>query len=95
MHFSISYTLWDFWVDSHIDPPLHQDPETGVVYDSYTGYYGHSGPNTVEFYRDAPGILKNLRDAGVTIAACSRTAAIKLYASVTGRWATSRCHIYN
>lgn len=76
--FDLDYTLWDFWVDTHIEPPLHQDPKTGVVYDNSTGYYGREGPSTVEFYGDVPGILKNLRDAGVTIAACSRTSAIKL-----------------
>ncbi|KAL4064688.1 magnesium-dependent phosphatase-1 [Scleroderma yunnanense] len=76
--FDLDYTLWDFWVDTHVDPPLHQDPKTGIVYDSFTGYYGKESPRTVEFYRDVPGILRDLRDSGVTVAACSRTAAIKL-----------------
>ncbi|KAG6332719.1 hypothetical protein ID866_6373 [Astraeus odoratus] len=77
--FDLDYTLWDFWVDTHITPPLRQDRKTGAVYDSTTGHYSNeNSPNVVKFYRDVPGILKDLKDAGITIAACSRTSAIKL-----------------
>ncbi|KAI6141606.1 magnesium-dependent phosphatase-1 [Pisolithus tinctorius] len=79
--FDLDYTLWDFWVDFHITPPIRQDPATGTVYDSSTDdiYYGRrTSPNTIEFYRDVPGILRNLRNAGVTVAACSRTPVPKL-----------------
>ncbi|KAI6104567.1 magnesium-dependent phosphatase-1 [Pisolithus croceorrhizus] len=79
--FDLDYTLWDFWIDFHITPPILQDPATGTVYDSSTNdiYYGRrSNPNTIEFYRDVPGILRNLRNEGVTVAACSRTPVPKL-----------------
>ncbi|KAI6011820.1 magnesium-dependent phosphatase-1 [Pisolithus marmoratus] len=79
--FDLDYTLWDFWIDFHITPPLRQDRTTGIVYDSTTSdiYYGtRNSPNTIEFYPHVPGILRNLRDEGVTVAACSRTPTPKL-----------------
>ncbi|KAH7886595.1 magnesium-dependent phosphatase-1 [Phlebopus sp. FC_14] len=71
--FDLDYTLWDFWIDTHIAPPLKQDPTTGVVYDSR-----RRNPTTVEFYPDVPQILRDLRAANVSVAACSRTSASKL-----------------
>ncbi|KAI6010992.1 magnesium-dependent phosphatase-1 [Pisolithus microcarpus] len=79
--FDLDYTLWDFWIDFHITPPILQDRATGTVYDSSTSdiYYGRrNSPNIIEFYRDVPGILRNLRRESVTVAACSRTPAPKL-----------------
>ncbi|KAH7925786.1 magnesium-dependent phosphatase-1 [Leucogyrophana mollusca] len=67
--FDLDYTLWDFWIDTHITPPLNQDV-CGAVTDAEG--------NDVVFYRDVPQILHRLRAAGVIIAACSRTSATKL-----------------
>lgn len=71
-HRSPSYTLWDFWVDTHVEPPLKQDL-TGAVYDS------SNDPTRVEFYKDVPEILRGLRNKPeVSVAAASRTSATKL-----------------
>ncbi|KAG9312469.1 magnesium-dependent phosphatase-1 [Chiua virens] len=71
--FDLDYTLWDFWIDTHIEPPLKLDALTGVVYDSAVE------PEKVEFYKDVPDILRGLKNKPeVTVAAASRTAATKL-----------------
>ncbi|KAH7914887.1 magnesium-dependent phosphatase-1 [Hygrophoropsis aurantiaca] len=67
--FDLDYTLWDFYVDFHLYPPLKQD-ESGAVTDS--------NGQDIAFYKDVPKILHRLRDAGVAIAACSRTSDPKL-----------------
>ncbi|KIJ19589.1 hypothetical protein PAXINDRAFT_127769 [Paxillus involutus ATCC 200175] len=71
--FDLDYTLWNFWIDTHIEPPLMQDKKTGVVYDS--SRYGNQ--MTVEFYKDVPEILRSLRGK-VTVATASRTSATTL-----------------
>ncbi|KAG6372521.1 magnesium-dependent phosphatase-1 [Boletus reticuloceps] len=71
--FDLDYTLWNFWIDTHVEPPLKQNALTGVVYDSA------DDPTRVEFFKDVPEILRGLKSKPeVTIAAASRTAAIKL-----------------
>lgn len=72
-HESPSYTLWDFWIDTHVEPPLKQDALTGVVYDS-------ANPSMrIGFYKDVPEILRGLKSKPeVTVAAASRTSATKL-----------------
>lgn len=68
-----SYTLWDFWIDTHVHPPLKRHHVTGKVIDS------QRKPKTIDFYRDVPQIMHRLQAAGVTIAACSRTDAPSLW----------------
>ncbi|KAF8129778.1 magnesium-dependent phosphatase-1 [Boletus edulis] len=71
--FDLDYTLWNFWIDTHVEPPLKQNALTGVVYDSA------NDPTRVEFFKDVPEILRGLKSKPeVTIAAASRTAATKL-----------------
>ncbi|KAG1761408.1 magnesium-dependent phosphatase-1 [Suillus occidentalis] len=65
--FDLDYTLWDFWIDTHVHPPLRRHHVTGKVIDS------QRKPKTIAFYRDVPQIMHFLQAAGVTIAACSRT----------------------
>jgi magnesium-dependent phosphatase 1 len=68
-----SYTLWNFYIDSHIEAPLKQDSVTGVVYDSAPE------PSRVEFFEDVPGILCELKSRiDVTVTVASRTFAPKL-----------------
>ncbi|EIN06516.1 magnesium-dependent phosphatase-1 [Punctularia strigosozonata HHB-11173 SS5] len=66
--FDLDYTLWDLWVDTHVTPPLKRN---GNALNEVKDKYGE----TIAFYRDVPSILHRLRDAGVTIAAASRTSA--------------------
>ncbi|KAG2360221.1 acid phosphatase-domain-containing protein [Suillus spraguei] len=70
--FDLDYTLWDFWVDTHVHPPLRRHHVTGKVIDS------QRNPKIIDFYRDVPQIMHRLQAAGVTIAACSRTYAPSL-----------------
>ena len=56
-----------------MQPPIKLDTVSGVVYDSA------SEPARVEFYKDVADILRGLKGKpDVTIAAASRTTAIKL-----------------
>lgn len=66
--FDLDYTLWPYWVDTHIDPPLKRknDALNQVV---------DRGGQKLSFYPDVPSILLQLRDENVHVAAASRTAA--------------------
>ncbi|RDX44456.1 magnesium-dependent phosphatase-1 [Lentinus brumalis] len=66
--FDLDYTLWDLWIDTHVDPPIRRDGDTvNELRDRHN--------RKIKFYRDVPEILHRLREGGVTIAACSRTHA--------------------
>ncbi|KAF5320049.1 hypothetical protein D9611_010372 [Ephemerocybe angulata] len=76
--FDLDYTLWDLWIDTHVDGPLHRNGETvNQVLDRNN--------QPIRFYRDVPDILHTIRawriedreegDNKVVIAACSRTSA--------------------
>ncbi|XP_028933452.1 magnesium-dependent phosphatase 1 [Ornithorhynchus anatinus] len=66
--FDLDYTLWPFWVDTHVDPPFHRSRD-GVVRDSRG--------KTVRLYPDVPAVLDHLKGLGVPIAAASRTEEIQ------------------
>ncbi|RDL31963.1 putative magnesium-dependent phosphatase P8B7.31 [Venustampulla echinocandica] len=65
--FDLDYTLWPFWVDTHITPPLKASP----THDSAKDRFGEN----FAFYRQVPAILVSLRARGIKIAAASRTHA--------------------
>ncbi|KAI0086038.1 magnesium-dependent phosphatase-1 [Irpex rosettiformis] len=64
--FDLDYTLWDLWIDTHVTPPLKS---MGI------NHVSDRHGSEVAFYHDVPEILHRLREAGVVIAACSRTSA--------------------
>ncbi|KAF8516881.1 magnesium-dependent phosphatase-1 [Gautieria morchelliformis] len=67
--FDLDYTLWDFYIDSHVTGPLNS--KGSKVQDIYG--------TSIEFYPDVPQILnKILSFEGPKIAACSRTHASAL-----------------
>ncbi|KAJ9630961.1 hypothetical protein H2203_001489 [Taxawa tesnikishii (nom. ined.)] len=70
MVFDLDYTLWPFWVDTHVTAPLKATKEGLVVKDRYGEGYG--------FYRDVAGLLGHLRNKGILIGAASRTHAPEL-----------------
>ncbi|KAF8602019.1 magnesium-dependent phosphatase-1 [Ceratobasidium sp. AG-I] len=66
--FDLDYTLWDFWVDTHVSPPFKRDGSSiNQVADRYK--------TPISFYKDVPWILQHLVDTECHIAACSRTSA--------------------
>ncbi|XP_064148410.1 magnesium-dependent phosphatase 1 isoform X2 [Loxodonta africana] len=66
--FDLDYTLWPFWVDTHVDPPFHRSRD-GTVRDSRS--------RTVRLYPDVPEVLERLQGLGVPVAAASRTGEIE------------------
>ncbi|XP_036054351.1 magnesium-dependent phosphatase 1 isoform X2 [Onychomys torridus] len=66
--FDLDYTLWPFWVDTHVDPPFHKSSD-GTVRD-------RRGQN-VRLYPEVPEVLERLQSLGVPVAAASRTGEIE------------------
>ncbi|KAK2038721.1 magnesium-dependent phosphatase-1 [Colletotrichum somersetense] len=65
--FDLDYTLWPFWVDTHVAPPLKANPSHSAVADRHGESFA--------FYPDVPGVLYTLPLAGVRVAVASRTSA--------------------
>ena len=64
--FDLDYTLWPFWVDTHVSaPPLRANADHSAVADRVGESFA--------FYADVPGILHGLRLAGARLAVASRT----------------------
>ncbi|XP_029436480.1 magnesium-dependent phosphatase 1-like [Rhinatrema bivittatum] len=66
--FDLDYTLWPFWVDTHVDPPFRKTSD-GMVVDQ-TG-------RRIRLYEDVPEVLEELRKQGILMAAASRTGEVK------------------
>ncbi|EPY89938.1 hypothetical protein CB1_000067024 [Camelus ferus] len=62
------YTLWPFWVDTHVDPPFHKRSD-GTVRDRRG--------QTVRLYPEVPEVLERLQGLGVPVAAASRTGEVE------------------
>jgi magnesium-dependent phosphatase 1 len=65
--FDLDYTLWPFWVDTHVTPPL----KASSSHDSAKDRFGES----FAFYNEVPEILHSLRARGIKVGAASRTSA--------------------
>lgn len=63
--FDLDYTLWPFWIDTHVTPPL----KPHASHTSATDRLGDS----YAFYPDVPSILAVLPRAGIKLAVASRT----------------------
>lgn len=68
--FDLDYTLWPFWVDTHVTPPLKAAPNHDSCKDRFGENFG--------FYTDVPTILPALRDRGIKVGLASRTSAPEL-----------------
>nr|XP_027217647.1 magnesium-dependent phosphatase 1-like [Penaeus vannamei] len=66
--FDLDYTLWPFWVDTHVTPPFKKD-KNGKVVDRRN--------KKVKPYEEASEILKELHAEGYVIAVASRTGEIQ------------------
>ncbi|XP_048475071.1 magnesium-dependent phosphatase 1 [Rhincodon typus] len=64
---SRDYTLWPFWVDTHVDPPFRKD-RNGQIVDS-------SG-RKIKLYPEVAEVLQTLHGDGIWIAAASRTGEV-------------------
>ncbi|KAL7629152.1 hypothetical protein AAE478_000671 [Parahypoxylon ruwenzoriense] len=65
--FDLDYTLWPFWVDTHVYPPLRPNPARSACTDKVG--------ETFSFYDDVPSVLHGLSRAGVRLGVASRTHA--------------------
>ncbi|KAK8105399.1 magnesium-dependent phosphatase 1 protein [Apiospora kogelbergensis] len=70
--FDLDYTLWPFWVDTHVYPPLK------TVAGSQNSAAVDKVGETFAFYGDVPSVLHGLAIAGIKIAVASRTSAPEL-----------------
>lgn len=65
--FDLDYTLWPFWVDTHVYTPLRPNASHSAVTDKVG--------DTFAFYHDVPAILHGLSLSGVRVGVASRTNA--------------------
>ncbi|KAA6415190.1 MAG: magnesium-dependent phosphatase-1 [Lasallia pustulata] len=68
--FDLDYTLWPFWVDTHVTPPLKAKDGNSKAVDRWG--------ETFTFYADVPKILQDARSKSLLIGAASRTQAPEL-----------------
>ena len=76
--FDLDYTLWPFWVDTHVSGPLkpanpHPQHNTRML-----DRWGES----FSFYSDVPSILASAKERGITMSLASRTHAPDLAADM-------------
>ncbi|XP_076449804.1 magnesium-dependent phosphatase 1-like [Babylonia areolata] len=62
--FDLDYTLWPFWVDTHVDPPFKME-KNGKVRDVHG--------REVKYYGDVPEVLRDLHSQGYKLGIASRT----------------------
>ncbi|KAE9990028.1 hypothetical protein EG327_001957 [Venturia inaequalis] len=65
--FDLDYTLWPFWVDCHVSPPIKAVQGGGKVRDRYGEGFG--------FYDEVGVVLGGLKKRNIPIAIASRTEA--------------------
>jgi magnesium-dependent phosphatase 1 len=66
--FDLDYTLWPFWVDTHVNPPFRKT-SNGTVVDSFG--------TTIKHYPEVPEVLDGLHKQGYLLAVASRTGEIE------------------
>jgi hypothetical protein len=76
MAFDLDYTLWPFWVDTHVTGPLKATEGGLKVKDRYGEGYG--------FYADVGGVLE-----AVCLFCCSPRSRVLTYCSVKGKTSLS------
>ncbi|KAB7495282.1 Magnesium-dependent phosphatase 1 [Armadillidium nasatum] len=65
--FDLDYTLWPFWVDTHVDPPFRKDGSGDII--------DMQGRN-IKCYKEVPEVLKRLHTEGYLLTVASRTSEI-------------------
>ncbi|XP_055934491.1 magnesium-dependent phosphatase 1-like [Argiope bruennichi] len=62
--FDLDYTLWPFWVDTHIRSPIKKDKNNHIV---------DGSGERIKYYPDVPDILNKLQNDGYVLGIASRT----------------------
>ncbi|XP_076756101.1 magnesium-dependent phosphatase 1 isoform X1 [Xylocopa sonorina] len=65
--FDLDYTLWPFWVDTHVTPPFKK--KGSDVVDSHG--------QVIKYYKEVPDVLKHLSEEGYELGIASRTSEIQ------------------
>ncbi|XP_060832597.1 magnesium-dependent phosphatase 1-like [Bombus pascuorum] len=65
--FDLDYTLWPFWVDTHVTPPFKKKGNDVV----------DSRGQIIQYYKEVPDVLKHLYDEGYELGVASRTSEIQ------------------
>jgi len=65
--FDLDYTLWPFWVDTHVSPPLKPNGNHSAGIDR--------NGESFAFYTDVPAVLHALQICGVKVGIASRTSS--------------------
>lgn len=65
--FDLDYTLWPFWVDTHVTPPFRR--KGNDIVDSYD--------QKIRYYKEVPNVLKRLSEEGYELGVASRTSEIE------------------
>ncbi|XP_044253642.1 magnesium-dependent phosphatase 1-like [Tribolium madens] len=66
--FDLDYTLWPFWVDTHVIPPFRKTND-GCVIDQFG--------SKIQYYNDVPELLQELYLEGYILAVASRTSEVE------------------
>ncbi|XP_074838440.1 magnesium-dependent phosphatase 1 isoform X1 [Carettochelys insculpta] len=66
--FDLDFTLWPFWVDTHVEPPFRQGRASSVL---------DARGRPVRLYPEVLAVLERLQGLGVPMAAASRTGEIR------------------
>lgn len=69
--FDLDYTLWPFWVDTHVTSPVKPAAPAGEFNTAMLDRWGES----YAFYDDVPGILAGAKERGIKMSLASRTHA--------------------
>ncbi|XP_012341063.1 magnesium-dependent phosphatase 1-like [Apis florea] len=65
--FDLDYTLWPFWIDTHVNPPFKK--KGNDILDSHD--------QIIKYYKEVPDILKYLYEEGYELGIASRTSEIQ------------------
>lgn len=63
--FDLDYTLWPFWIDTHVTPPLKVNKDNTGMLDRYG--------DTYTFYPEVPSILYEAKRRNIVMGLASRT----------------------
>ncbi|XP_015595849.1 magnesium-dependent phosphatase 1 [Cephus cinctus] len=66
--FDLDYTLWPFWVDTHVTPPFRKGKGSEVV---------DAHGQVIKYYKEVPQVLKELYTEGYELGVASRTSEIR------------------